>query len=265
MKILMINLDQSTDRLAQQREQFTNLQLEFERFSAVSIKDFSEAEYLDLAFGGQRPLKQSELACFLSHKKAWEYVIRFNQPCVILEDDAVLVKDFAQILAEVEQFTDVDFLNLEVHGRRKIVGREPHFSSVNNRYQIYKLFLDRSGTGGYILFPSGAQKLINFMNQRAIGLADEFIHSCRELKSYQIEPAALLQSDKCSMYGVEAPVDHYSVIGRVQNSVQVQTVNIEKIKFKYRRIRTQLSLGLYLIKFMMMGSRRYIRVDKEKF
>lgn len=50
MKILLINLDQSTDRLVKQQEQFKQLGLSFERFPAVSIKDFSEDEYKALAF-----------------------------------------------------------------------------------------------------------------------------------------------------------------------------------------------------------------------
>lgn len=265
MKTLIINLDQSTDRLEEQKKQFENLGLSFERLAAVSIKDFTEAEYLNLAFGGQRPLKQSELACFLSHKKAWEYVIQCNQPCAILEDDAVLVKDFARILSDVSERTDIDFLNLEVHGRRKIVARQASFSSVDGQYHILKLFQDRSGTGGYILFPSGAQVLLDYMQQRAIGLADEYIYSCRALKSYQIEPAALLQSDKCDMYGVASPDNHYSVIGRVQNNVQSQDSSLNTLKFKLRRIQGQLSLGVYFLKFIMLGTRRYIRVDKEKF
>ena len=119
MKILLINLEQSIDRLEQQHIQFNDLGLEFERLPAVSIHDFSEAEYKEMAFKGQRPMKQSELACFLSHKKAWEYVIRHNEPCVILEDDAILVKDFKNILNDLTQIDEIDYVNLEVHGRKK--------------------------------------------------------------------------------------------------------------------------------------------------
>ena len=97
MKVLLINLDQSQDRLAQQQAQFKDLELEFERLSAISIHDFSEDDYKRMAFGGQRPMKQSELACFLSHKKAWDYIVEHNEPCVVLEDDAILVKDFKKI------------------------------------------------------------------------------------------------------------------------------------------------------------------------
>ena len=110
MKILLINLDQSKDRLLQQQAQFSDLGLEFERLSAISINDFSEDEYKAMAFGGQRPMKQSELACFLSHKKAWDYIVEHDEPCVVLEDDAILVKDFKNILNDLMQIKEMDYL-----------------------------------------------------------------------------------------------------------------------------------------------------------
>ena len=45
MKVLMINLDNSRDRLQQQNEQFDKLKVVFERLPAVSIADFSKDDY----------------------------------------------------------------------------------------------------------------------------------------------------------------------------------------------------------------------------
>ena len=266
MKVLIINLKQSTERLAQQQRQFNQLGLSFERLPAVSIHDFDDEEYNRLAFSGQRPLKKAELACFLSHKKAWEYVLAANEPCAILEDDAVLVKDFAYILAELKQ-QDIDFVNLEVHGRKKIVSSTEHFSIVNQQYDLLRLFLDRSGTGGYVIYPSGAKILLSYMQQRSIGLADEFIHSCNALKRYQIEPAALLQSDKCAQYHVPCDTVLHSVIAQ-ESSFTKTTHGLslkEKCTFKTRRVLRQVVLGYYLIKFRTQGERRYIEVDSNRF
>ena len=235
MKVLIINLKQSTERLAQQQRQFNQLGLSFERLPAVSIHDFDDEEYNRLAFSGQRPLKKAELACFLSHKKAWEYVLAANEPCAILEDDAVLVKDFAYILAELKQ-QDIDFVNLEVHGRKKIVSSTEHFSIVNQQYDLLRLFLDRSGTGGYIIYPSGARILLSYMQQRSIGLADEFIHSCNALK-------------------------RSSSFTKTTHGLSLK----EKCAFKTRRVLRQVVLGYYLIKFRTQGERRYIEVDSNRF
>ena len=266
MKVLIINLEQSIERLAQQERQFKQLGLSFERLPAVSIDDFNDTEYHRLAFSGQRPLKKAELACFLSHKKAWEYVITANEPCAILEDDAVLVKDFVHILSELEQ-QDIDFVNLEVHGRKKIVSSTEHFSIVNKQYNLLRLFLDRSGTGGYVIYPSGAKILLDYMQQRPIGLADEFIHSCNALNRYQIEPAALLQSDQCKQHNVPCDTVLNSVIAQVSSSVKTTYgLNLkEKFVFKIRRILRQTVLGYHLIKFRTKGERRYIKVDQNRF
>lgn len=265
MKILLINLDQSTDRLVKQQEQFKQLGLSFERFPAVSIKDFSEDEYKALAFSGQRPLKQSELACFLSHKKAWEYVIYVNEPCVVLEDDAVLVKDFKKVLDEVSKLETIDFLNLEVHGRKKIVSKEPKIRLNQCDFDIFRLYQDRSGTGGYIIFPSGAKKLLDYLKVRPIGLADEFIYSCVLLGSYQIEPAVLLQSDKCQNYNILTNIPYQSVIGLVKNNIDFNLSATEKLEFKSRRIKRQIQLGLLGIKNTFKGVKREINVNKDLF
>ena len=37
-----------------------------------------------------RPLQQNEVACFLSHIKAWQRCVEINEPCIIMEDDAII-------------------------------------------------------------------------------------------------------------------------------------------------------------------------------
>lgn len=265
MKVLLINLDQSKDRLAQQQAQFKDLGLEFERLPAISINDFSEEEYKRMAFGGQRPLKQSELACFLSHKKAWEYVVEHNEPCVVLEDDAILVKDFKNILMDLKNIEKVDYVTFEVHGRKKTLSKDHRYLLLQAQYKLFELHIDRSGAAGYWLTPKGAKILLNFMQERAIGLADEFIHSCYELKAFQIEPAALLQSDKCLEYKVPCKYIHESVIAQVKNKLNFDLTTNEKSQFKMRRIKTQINLGLRQLKYLGTGVKREILVDPNRF
>ena len=90
VNILIINLKTSKDRLEFQKKQFEKLGLPFDVLEAFSVVDLNEEQYQKLGFGWQRPLRKVEVACFLSHQKAWEEVLKRNQPCLILEDDAVL-------------------------------------------------------------------------------------------------------------------------------------------------------------------------------
>lgn len=263
MHIFIINLDRSADRLQEQYRQFDALGLTFERLPAVSVQDIDPKFYQARLTQSQRLMKQSEVACLLSHKLAWEQVVAKNEPCVILEDDAVLVKDFSRLLKGIEQQQPQgDLINLEVHGKQKIVGTGTHLV---DEYQMLPLFLDKSGTGGYILYPTGAKKLLDRFT-RTLTLADDFIYNCPNLNMYQIEPAALLQSDKCQLYGV--PFDAYplqSMIGVINNTQSIQLSFIQKFTLKYNRIIGQIMLGIRTLKALQVGKKRHILVDQKKF
>ena len=99
--------------------------------------------------------------------------------------------------------------------------------------------------------------------QRHVGKRDS---SWRLLGAYQIEPAVLLQSDKCEMYGVKPMDDMHSIIGQVKNTVSFELSIIEKIQFKYRRIIAQIILGYYYLLFMCKGAvKREIKVEPKRF
>lgn len=266
MKILLINLDQSNDRLAQQRAQFNKLALEFERLPAVSIHNISEAEYSKVAFKNQREMKYSELACFLSHKKAWEMVIEKQEPCLILEDDALLVTDLSKILKDIEKLNTIDFVNLEVHDRKKkFIAKGATYQIVNQRYDLLRLYQDRSGTGGYVLFPSGAKKLLEKLEASHPKMADEFISTCYELIGYQIEPAALLQSDQSEKYGLEIEDISTSVIRSLNQGISKNIPVLDQFKYKKNRLIQQLLLGVRHLSIMHKSERREIKFDKNRF
>lgn len=266
MKILLINLDQSQDRLIQQKEQFHKLKLEFERLPAVSIHDISENDYSQVAFKNQREMKYSELACFLSHKKAWEVVIKKQEPCLILEDDAVLVKDLSNILDDIAKINTVDFINLEVHDlKKKFVAKEPTYQVGNHYYSLLRLYQDRSGTGGYVLFPTGARKLLNKLEQSHPKMADEFISTCYELNGYQIEPAALLQSDQSEKYGLQVKEISTSVIRSLDLGQSTKIPFWNQCKYKKNRFIQQMLLGIRHLAIMNKSVKREIHFDKERF
>ncbi|VEG13285.1 glycosyltransferase family 25 protein [Moraxella cuniculi] len=266
MKVFIINLAQSTDRLELQKQQFDRLSMAFERLPATTVGDISERFYLDNIKHGQRLIKQTEMACFLSHKSAWEKVVLENQPCAILEDDAVLVYDFKQVLDGISKLNDpnIDLINLEVQPRNKVVASSPSHSILSDEYAIYQLLLEKNGTGGYVLFPSGAKKLLAEAQHR-LALADAFIFSCPNLNLYQIEPAALLQDVICPAYDVSIKTPPVSLIGAIKNTVPFEQTLAHKIQFKKNRIATQLHLGIRTLIALSRGVKRQIAVDRQKF
>ncbi|MFL1731611.1 glycosyltransferase family 25 protein [Moraxella oculi] len=267
MNIYIINLEQSTDRLALQKRQFAKLGLKFERLAAVSVEDVSADFYQRHIRHGQRLMKQTEMACFLSHKKAWEKVVMTNQAAVILEDDAVLVHDFAKLLSQIEGCQlagNIDLINLEVQPRNKIVSKTPFQALLNDEYHLYHLYLEKSGTGGYLIYPNGAKKLLQ-KAEKTLGLADAFIYGHTGLKVAQIEPAALLQEVICPDYGIPVEMPPKSLIGAIQNTVAISPNFWHRCLFKKNRIIEQLKLGLRTIKAVRMGVKRQINVNHDKF
>src|SRR5690606_34229916 len=183
VNILIINLKTSKDRLELQKKQFEKLGLPFDVLEAFSVVDLNEEQYQKLGFGWQRPLRKVEVACVLSQQQAWEEVLNRKQPCLILEDDAVLASNAKESLNESErqQFPDVDLINREVRSRKKIISRAPAFTLNQDQIEAYDLYQDRTGAAGYILYPSGAQKLLKRLAKTAPAIADGFIFSAYEL------------------------------------------------------------------------------------
>ena len=267
MNILIIHLLGSKERLDFQQQQFARLHLNFEILPAVSVANISEQQYQQQAFGWQRPLRKVELACFLSHKTAWEKVVELNQPCLILEDDAVLAKNSREVLEDIEQqqFSDIDLINLEVRSRKKIVSKQPGLTLLNGQFKLFELYQDRTGAAGYILYPSGAKKLINRLKNTAPAIADGFICASYELSSLQIEPALIIQQDQLDQYQITSTLHFDSTIGRSEHHKPVYRNLSEKIAFKQRRLVGQLALAIRYIQVMPKASKRFIVLNKTDF
>jgi len=268
MNVLIINLPKSKDRREFQEKQFEDLNIKPIILNAVSIDDISENQFEKEAFGWQRPLKKVELACFLSHKKAWEYVVRYNEPMLIIEDDAVVVKDLKRLLQELRSNTKLfhpDLINLEVRSRKKIIGKEPVCEFEDLQYKLLALYQERTGTGGYILFPTGAKKLLEKSKSVPAATADAFIFSTYELNAFQIEPAALVQEDQMIAYGLADKESFESTIGRSENFKPVYRSMTEKRQFKKRRIIAQWKMACRYIQVIYKSEKRFVALSKDKF
>lgn len=118
--VYLINLDSSTDRLAQASAELKKHNIDFERISAVDGRQLDVKTYAGYnstrsnAYTG-RNLIGAEIGCYLSHKKALEtFVSSEYEYALILEDDLNIVDDFNEILAQTFQYLDTNTLNWAV-------------------------------------------------------------------------------------------------------------------------------------------------------
>lgn len=255
MKALVINLATATDRMEFQIKQLNGLGIEFERLSAVSIDDLEEGIYQKYESTWERPLRKSEVACFFSHKNAWEEVIRNDQPMLILEDDAFLSQTTPCLLEELINIREIDYATLEVRGRKKIIAKNATYELCES--SLIRLYQDRTGAAGYVLWPSGAKKLIERLNRGKIALADAFISSTYSLEAYQIEPAPIVQLDQCINYKLVSLLETESAISSEAKPI-VRAAR--HWSYRIKRIFGQLKMGSRHLFVLHKSTRRYVRL-----
>jgi len=262
VKILVINLDSAKDRLAFQKQQMKRLSLEFERLPATTIQDIDLGDLSTLQTQWERPMRSSEIACLYSHRSAWRIVAEGNQPVLILEDDALLSSKVPAILKSLENSNSLDHATLEIRGRKKILAKN---SQPLNKYtDITRLYQDRTGAAAYVLWPRGANILLKH-SDHAAGLADAIIAAAYELSSWQVEPAAAMQLDQCDAYGIKTLLKTASSIGSNANDKPSPANAISAVKYKWRRIISQLRMGLHQLSTIAKANRRLVEVEIDDF
>ena len=242
MKALVINLDKAQDRWEFQKLQLGRLSIKYERLSAVEVGSLSPEQYEREAYSWERPLRVVELACFLSHMKAWERVVELDENTLVLEDDALLSSVVPILLKEIEEL-EIDYASFETRKRKKLLSKSSRVLS--HGYSAVEMFQDRCGAAGYFLSPKGAEILLNRYKSHGAALADAFIAHCYEWQAYQVVPAAIIQLDCTTHYGVPSPMQTVSFIATVEKPELRST--LEYIRFKLRRIWAQVRLGIRVL------------------
>jgi glycosyl transferase, family 25 len=251
MKVYVINLQQATERRGFQEKQMKQLRLEHEFIDAVSTTDISKDVYNKHYFDWQRPLREVEVACYYSHRRVWQLIIDNNTPSLILEDDALLSRHISKVLNALRKFNDADYIQLETRGRKKLISRKA--VNITQGHQLHWLYLDRSGAAGYVLWPSGARKLLEHEKKTGISLTDAHITSCYNLVGFQLEPALIIQLDQCAHYKISSPFATHSQI-----LDQPKPSHRNWVYFKFKRMAAQLGMATRQIKFFCQTNRREV-------
>lgn len=221
-----------------QRRQMASLGLDYERLEAVTPETLCPPANDPFWTLWERPLRPGEKALFASYQKAWETVVRCNAPCLILEDDALLSTETPAFLAQAEAFGKAERICLEVRGRKKLVSRR--LSVAHPR--IRRLYQDRTGAAAYVLWPSGARKLLA-RGRRCPGLSDAVMCAAYEVLSYQADPALAVQLDQCSVYGIGQALETRSSLSSSPIPRRADFSLRRRWLFRCRRGRAQIRMG----------------------
>ncbi|MDR7219756.1 glycosyltransferase family 25 protein [Aminobacter aminovorans] len=199
MKIYLINLDRSPERLARMTGVFADLGLEFTRVPAV------DGDQLPVGTGSPIPsrpglfyqLGAGETACFLSHRICWQAAVSSEvKYSAIFEDDAHLADVAGDLLRQSNWIPpDADIIKLETTLVRTFFDRKST-CEIGGR-SVRRLRGAHAGACGYIITREAARKLID-ASVGFVDPVDQFIFNSSSqvwaaMKIYQLAPAVCIQ------------------------------------------------------------------------
>jgi glycosyl transferase family 25 len=74
-----------------------------------------------------------------------------------------------------------------------------------------------------------------------VGIVDKFINASYKLKAFQLEPAILIQIDKCKHYGLNTPIETHSYISLSNKHLMASNYSI---RHRIKRIKGQIVIAL---------------------
>ncbi len=253
-QVIVINRADAKDRLDFQTWQLDQMGIDFIRvdaFTPATLPSVRKSYWRKW----RRPLKPTERARLLSHGLAWDWVYE-NGPALILEDDAVLARSIPDLLQNLEMISDIEYLSFEVRGRRKLLGKVS--IPIGHGVSSHRLYLDRMGSAAYVLWPTGAQKLIRRASRGAVAM-DGLAQWAKSVKCYQADPACAVQLDMAEEYGLSVPL---------RSESSTKTERLERSYSVPQSMRLLLA-GAHkmwrLVRFGLVADRRKVQLRPEFF
>lgn len=207
ISIVYINLESRPDRRAFMERQLSALGLSARRIEAVTPTDIG-AEELERYCGKSavRPMAPPELACAMSHVRAWQA----DRWTLVLEDDAMLSPRLPAFLrAFAENPPDVDVVKLEIHYRTWLRALPPSGELAGVRLHRFRTTV--FGCACYLISPRGARYLTGredlFREQIDVTMFRVLAMPARGLRTVIADPALAQQLPKTGPNAGEARSD----------------------------------------------------------
>ena len=200
MKVIVINLDRSPDRLLEFQAEATRCRLEFERLPGIDGSRLSPAQIQSLTDPHFRfqPVGPGELGVFSSHRLAWRQAAGGSDRwTAVLEDDARLAEDILPALSAIENASPrVGLVRLETTLRRVVMNVDPDVPA--RGHAIYRMWSWHGGTAGYVIRDECAARLLE-ATQRMSDPLDQLLFNPLSplfgiVKPYQLVPAVVVQA-----------------------------------------------------------------------
>jgi glycosyl transferase family 25 len=203
LKVYVINLERSADRLAQLRIEFARVGVPFERIAGVDGAALDPAELHAFrntrAEGNPDGWLPGEIGCFLSHFEVWRRIAAAADPwAAVFEDDVRVATDLKPLLASGEWIPgSADVVRLEANRPMRLTEGRPIEAAPNRK--VFRALSGTAGAAGYII----ARDVCRWLTETPARLhtsADIFLFKpkksevARRLRRYQVVPAVCVQA-----------------------------------------------------------------------
>ncbi|MFP4793962.1 glycosyltransferase family 25 protein [Pasteurella multocida] len=205
-KHYVISLSSSVERRQHIRNQFSQKNIPFQFFDAISPSPLLDQLVLQFFPSlADSSLTEGEKACFISHLSLWHKCVEDNLPYVIVfEDDIVLGEDADKFLISDEWLfsrfepEEIFIIRLETF-LQKVVCEPSHIAPYTHR-DFLSLKSAHFGTAGYIISQGAVKFLLDIFKNTSnehIAPIDELIFNQFLVKNnfnvYQLSPAICVQ------------------------------------------------------------------------
>jgi len=202
-----INLDRVPDRAAFIEDQFRQIGLssQLHRVSATDALTMSpQPSYCPHRWGPRWELSQSEVACFTSHRRTWEMVIKADlEHAVILEDDVLLSQEMEAAVQDIVLRGPKDFDVIKLDGVPQI-GRYGEALPIGEARHVSEILQGMASAGCYLVSRRGAEWLLVNSISFCDHLDDFVFDPASGRKIMQLQSAVALQAMWSEQTGIEA-------------------------------------------------------------
>jgi glycosyl transferase family 25 len=163
VKVFLINLARSTDRLEHSKSQLDALGIEFERLEAVDglkLTSSQVSQHYDIDANSKlykKTLSVGEVACYLSHRVAWKRIIDEKLDyAIILEDDSIVEANFNALYSALNKLKDWDYIRIANFSEKYQVDER---IKIDNHHDLVHFDQIPINTGAQAVSLKGAKQL----------------------------------------------------------------------------------------------------------
>lgn len=169
--IYLINLDKSADRLIQSASRLAEQNIEFKRLPAVlgsALSDEKKFTHYNKRMNKKQyyyDLSAAQIGCYLSHRKAWEYIATGSEPFgIVLEDDFILNHDLNSAITAIEEMKiPWEVIKLSAYANRARPIAYSH--TITNEFEIVIHKKPISGGAATAITKEAAQRMLDTTQQ----------------------------------------------------------------------------------------------------